>query len=390
MTPDTVSQVYIAEALNIPVELVDPPRWPQWLPGVSGHVVPLGPPSPVTALREALRTTMNRSRRTFLTAVSGSALITLADAWADADAWAAVGEPENSTTAVGEELVVLLEQTGASLTAQATEQRQHTAPLIDALLTTVTNMIEGGRYTQPVRVRLHALAARLSQTVGWHRFDLGLHAEASQYWIAGLHSAHTSDDRDMGAALLGDLAYQASWRHDPRTAASILERALAGTRHPTARSLLNLRLARAMAAQGERGATLRALSAAEQLLNAPSADPAPAWCSWMSPADLAVDSGQALLDLGDTRHAHQLIREGQQMLPASRDKTRGIFLTYEAQSYLDLKEPERAAATALEALAVAQRIGAPRCATLVQELMPAFAAYPHVRGVGELLDRATT
>ncbi|WP_020123777.1 hypothetical protein [Streptomyces canus] len=42
--------------------------------------------------------------------------------------------------------------------------------------------------------------------MGWHRFDYGLHAEASQYWIAGLHSAHTGGDRDMGAAMLGDLA----------------------------------------------------------------------------------------------------------------------------------------------------------------------------------------
>ncbi|MCX2927421.1 hypothetical protein [Streptomyces sp. NEAU-W12] len=193
----------------------------------------------------------------------------------------------------------------------------------------------------------------------------------------------------MGAALLGDLAYQASWRRAPRTAASILERALTGTHHPTARSLLNLRLARAMAAQGERGATLRALAAAEQLLDASSSDPVPAWCSWMSPADLAVDSGQALLDLGDTRHAHQLIREGREMLPTSRDKTRGVFLTYEARSFLDLKEPERAAATALEALTVAQRIGAPRCVTLVRELVPAFAGYSHVQGVGELIDQAT-
>ncbi|CAM5534613.1 hypothetical protein STENM327S_04624 [Streptomyces tendae] len=33
------------------------------------------------------------------------------------------------------------------------------------------------------------------------------------------HSAHAGADHDMGAALLSDLAYQASWRNDPRTAA---------------------------------------------------------------------------------------------------------------------------------------------------------------------------
>ncbi|MFF0000057.1 XRE family transcriptional regulator [Streptomyces avermitilis] len=386
VTPDADSQAYIAEVLGVPSAAVDPRSWPQWLPGVGGMVIPLGP-SPVPALREALRTTMERSRRTFLTAIPGSALVTLASTWASTDTQALTSESLHNTKSVGEELVTLLEDTSARLTVQATEQRQHTVPLIDALLTTVTDIIDGSRYNRPVKLRLHALAASLSQTVGWHRFDYGLHDEASQYWIAGLHSAHTGGDRDMGAALLGDLAYQASWRDVPATAAGILERALSGTLHPAAQSLLQLRLARALAAQGERRATLRALTAAEHLLDASSGEPVPAWCAWMSSADLAGDSGQALLDLGDTRRAHQLIREGRKLLPPSRDKTRGVFRAYEARSHLDLGEPERAAAAALEALQVAQRIGAPRCVSLVRDLVPAFEAYPHAQGVGELLDQ---
>ncbi|ELP61501.1 XRE family transcriptional regulator [Streptomyces turgidiscabies] len=388
VTPDADSQTYIAEVFGVPVGAVDPRSWPNWLPGAGGMVIPLGPASPVQALREALRTTMERSsRRTFLTAISGSALVTLASTWASTETQALTTESVHGTKAVGEEVVALLEETSALLTVQATEQRQHTAPLIDTLLTTVTDIIEGSRYNRPVQLRLHALAANLSQTVGWHRFDHGLHAEASQYWIAGLHSAHTGSDRDMGAALLGDLAYQASWRDDPRTASGILERALSGTRHPAAQSLLQLRLARALAAQGERRATLRALAAAEHLLDASSGEPVPAWCAWMSSADLAVDSGQALLDLGDSRRAHQLIREGRKLLPPSRDKTRGVFRAYEARSHLDLGEPERAAQAALEALQVAQRIGAPRCVSLVRDLVPAFEAYPHAEGVTELLDQ---
>ncbi|MDX3694808.1 helix-turn-helix transcriptional regulator [Streptomyces europaeiscabiei] len=387
VTPDADSQRYIAEVLEIPAGAVDPRSWPHWLPGVGGMVIPLGQASPAPALREALRTTMERSsRRTFLTAISGSALITLASTWASTEAGALAGEPiGREGKPVGDDLVSLLEETSARLTAQETEQRQHTAPLIDALLTTTTNLIEGGRYSRRVKLRLHALAANLSQTVGWHRFDHGLHAEASQYWIAGLHSAHAGSDRDMGAALLGDLAYQASWCDDPGTAAGILERALSGTRHPAAQSLLQLRLARALAAQGERRATLRALNAAERLLDMSSGDPVPAWCAWMSQADLAVDSGQALLDLGDTRRAHALIREGQKLLPTRRAKTHGVFLTYQAKSHLNLGEPERAAAAALEALQVAQRIGAPRCVELVQGLIPRFEAHSSVEGVPELL-----
>ncbi|MFF7097772.1 XRE family transcriptional regulator [Streptomyces rubradiris] len=385
VTPDRESQEYIAEVLGVPLEDVDVQSWPNWLPDVG--VVPLGPDSTVPALREALRASMDRSRRTVLSAISGTALITLAGAWAATDAWPEVTERVQGKN-IGADLVAVLEETSARLTALATQERQHTAALLDAHLATVTDLIAEGRYSPALRPRLHALAASLSQTVAWHRFDHGRHGEAGRYWIAGLHSAHASADHDMGAALLSDLAYQASWRNQPRTAARILERALTRTRHPAARSLLHLRLARALAAQGDRRATLRALSAAEHLLGVPTPDPVPAWCSWLSEADLAVDSGQSLNDLGEVRRAHQLIEEGQSLLPPSRDKTRGVFLAYRAKTHLDLGEPDLAAVTATQSLELAHRIGAPRCVELVQKLTPRFKAFADVEGVPELLAKA--
>ncbi|MFF7616371.1 hypothetical protein [Streptomyces lavendulae] len=105
----------------------------------------------------------------------------------------------------------------------------------------------------------------------------------------------------------------------------------------------------------------------------------------MSEADLAVDSGQSLLDLGDSRRAHQFITEGQALLPDSRAKTRGVFLAYEAASYLQLKEPERAAHAAEEALALSRRIGAPRCERLLQGLVPDFQPYRAADGVPAFL-----
>ncbi|MFC9431845.1 hypothetical protein [Streptomyces sp. NPDC056987] len=88
---------------------------------------------------------------------------------------------------------------------------------------------------------------------------------------------------------------------------------------------------------------------------------------------------------GDTRRAHQLIGEGRASLPASRDKTRGVFLAYEASSYLALKEPELAAHSADQALQLARRIGAPRCEQLVQDLVPGFQPCRTAPGVTELL-----
>ncbi|MEU1595142.1 hypothetical protein ABZ468_20260 [Streptomyces sp. NPDC005708] len=109
------------------------------------------------------------------------------------------------------------------------------------------------------------------------------HTHASQYWIAALHNAHAAGDTDRGAGLLSDLAYQAAWRRDHASAASILTHALTRAHHPAVRCLLHLRLARTMAAQNERRATLRALTAAEQHLGDAGTD-RPAWCAWVSDA----------------------------------------------------------------------------------------------------------
>ncbi|MEU1185768.1 XRE family transcriptional regulator [Streptomyces sp. NPDC005820] len=281
VSPSEESQIYIAEALGWPADIVRADDWPNWIPLTADGVIPFGPHSSVYALREALRTAMER--RTFMT-IPGTALAALAADWAAGPATALARARDGKP--IDEDFVALLETTGQRLGGLATEERQHAPALLDACLSTVTNLLTHGRYTPAVGLRLHTLAASLAQTVAWHRFDLGRHTHASQYWIAGLHSAHAAGDRDMGAGLLGDLAYQAAWRHDHTTAVHILNHALTRADNPAARCLLQLRLARTLAAQGdrsERRTVLRALAAAEQHLSDAGTD-RPAWCAWVSEA----------------------------------------------------------------------------------------------------------
>ncbi|MFE4664603.1 XRE family transcriptional regulator [Streptomyces sp. NPDC056716] len=382
VTPDAETQQYIADVLGIPSGVVSAKEWPDWLPAA---VVPLGAASTVPALREALRTV---DRRRFLATVPVAATLALAAEWAHAAPGAALIAKARDGKPVGDDVVALLEDGARRLTSLVTEQRQHTDALLDAHLRTVTDLITHGRYPQDLGARLHRLAGSLAQTAGWHRFDHGHHHDAAIYWVAGLHSAHALGDRDLGANALGDLAYQAAWRHDHTTAAALLRHALNRAEHPAARALLNLRYARALAAQGEKRETHRALNAAEHLLNTAVSQPRPAFCTWLSEADLAVDTGQALLQLGDTDRAHQLIEEGQNLLPQTRAKTRAVFLTYQAASDLERGEPERAAAATRESLLVARRIGAPRCEQLAQDLMPRFQPFRSTNGVTELLHLA--
>ncbi|MFJ2739551.1 XRE family transcriptional regulator [Streptomyces sp. NPDC087440] len=323
-------------------------------------------------------------RRDFL-AYSGAALGALAQQWAHLDAASAA--PGRGSSAVGAADVGWLEETGSRLTGLVTEQRQYAAQLLDAHLATVTDLIEQGRYEAGVGLRLHRLGASLSQAVGWHRFDQGQHAAAARFWHGALHGAQAAGDRDMGAGVLSDLAYQTTWLGDPRTAVDILGHTVRRTRHPAARSLLHLRLARAQAATGDAAGSRGSLAAAERAWAEAGAhpDPAPAWCAWMSDADLAVDSGRCLLDAGDVRGALRLMDEGARLLPGARAKTRAVFLTYEADAHLRAGEIDRAAVTARESLELARRIGAPRCLALVRGLGPGFVPHGGVAGVDALL-----
>ncbi|WP_370106355.1 helix-turn-helix transcriptional regulator [Streptacidiphilus sp. BW17] len=378
--PDRESQVLLAAVFGVDVNDVERHGWPDWLPG-RDEPLPLGAPYTVQALREALRTAMDR--RNFMT-LGALALTGLAAQWATL-------EPGRLTTALAGKstdatLVDWLEKTTAGLSTMPTEQRQYTARLLDAHLETVTDLIEHSRYTTRTGLRLHALAATLGTTCGWYRFDQGQHSAAGRFWTGALQSSHAAGDRDFGAGVISDFAYQAIWLNSPQLAGDLLGLALSRATHPTARSLLHLRRARAFAAMHSAAACQRELTAAERDLDVSASDPAPAWCGWMSPADLMVDSGQCFLDLGRTGEAQNRIREGIALLPRSRDKTRGIFLTYQARSLLQSGDVEEAAVAAGESLELANRIGAERSVSLLRDLSPQFTRHTKVGRVGSLME----
>jgi transcriptional regulator with XRE-family HTH domain len=372
ITPDSDSQLYIAEALGLPPDVVALP-WPHWLPPSTDGVVPLTQHSAVPALREALTPV---ERRAFLT-ISTTALTGLASQWASAPRVTALTHAAGQSDE-DEDLIDILHASADRLTSAGPPHEQHTTRLLTAHLDTVTDLLHTGRHRPAAQRRLHTLAVDLAHTLAWRHFDHGTHSVATRHWIAALHNTHVLGDTDRGAGLLSDLAYQAAWRKDHTLAQDLLTHALTRARHPAARSLLHLRLARSLAASPiPRPKTARrALHAAEHDLHRAGTD-RPAWCTWMSDADLAVDTGQTLLDLGDTRPAHQLITEGEHLLPPARDKTRGIFFAYQAASHLNHRDIEPAAQAATTALELARRTRAPRCEQLVQRLAPAFR--PHAR-----------
>ncbi|MET9553263.1 XRE family transcriptional regulator [Streptomyces sp. NPDC006645] len=377
VVPDEFSQMLLSDVFDIPHEQATALGWPHWLPG---HETPaaLGAGLTVAVLRKAVL--MAVDRRTFL-AVTPAALGSLALQWATIEP--APADRVTGGRPVDPAFVGRLEESAQGLTSMSTEHRQHTSPLLDGYLETVVNLLEHSSYNRALGKRLHTLASTLAQTVAWHRFDHEHHAAANRYWHAAVHSAHEAGNTDMGAGALSDIAYQSIWLGRPRAAVDCLGHALSRTSNPTARTLLSLRKARAHAMLGEARDCYRELARAERLLDS-TTEEAPRWCAWMSPADLAVDTGRCLIDLGRPRRAHDQITQGVSLLPRSRDKTKAVFLAYEAESLLAGGEVQQAAELARQSLALATQIGASRCVQQIREMSGKFSAYGSEHGV-ELL-----
>ncbi|RKE21951.1 hypothetical protein [Streptomyces sp. TLI_171] len=378
--PSAWSQQLMAEAFGVDPALVPLLGWPYWLPGNETPPMLLGTGDTVAALREAQRRAM-LNRRTVL-GLAPTVFVTLAANWATLDPALAKAATDGKT--VAPEFVGWLETSVQQLTGLATPDWRHTAQLLDSYYDTVVGLLEDAAYTEPVGIRLQLLASSLAQTLGWIRFDHEHHTAAAHYWNAALHAAHHAGDTDRGAGILSDLAYQSMWLGNGTPAVDVLDHALTRTQDPTARSLLSLRKARAHAMTGEARAARRAIDAAEHSLSIATGTP-PAWCSWMSHADLAIDTGRCLIDLGEPGPAHHQITQGIDLLPASRDKTRAVFLTYEAESLVRQGEIDHAATTAQQALSLAQRLGATRCLRQITALGTVFQPYRQAPGVDDFL-----
>lgn len=93
-----------------------------------------------------------------------------------------------------------------------------------------------------------------------------------------------------------------------------------------------------------------------------------------------------LIEPGEPGPARLQIAQGVALLPTARDKTRAVFLTYAAGCLLRQGEIDQGAATAYQALHLAQRTGASRCIGQIRNLAPVFRKHPRVEGVGRFLD----
>ncbi|MFJ7281088.1 XRE family transcriptional regulator [Kitasatospora sp. NPDC098663] len=286
---------------------------------------------------------------------------------------------------VGTETVQYLRTAVLPLTTMPTVERQHVIPLLDSSLSTVTGLLENARYDTRTGVGLNHLAAQLAQTCGWTRFDIGHQDQASALWNLAFEHARAAGDRDMISSIIADFAYQGLWTGNAKESVRLLEGALARPMHATVRSLLHLRKARAHAALGEAASCRHHLAKSEGELARTSADEPPSWAAWMSEADVEIDGGRCLIDLGEQAPGMKRIDRGLSLLTKPRSKTYAVFQCYRAEALVHEGQVEEAAAVLSSALGTARQIGATRCIDQVAQISDRLRHHPTVNGVEELL-----
>ncbi|MFJ3039652.1 transcriptional regulator [Streptomyces tendae] len=302
--PDADAQRVLADLLGVPYEQARAEGWPRWLPvwEVTGLTAPWTEAGTVEALSDLVGSG-RMDRRGFLT-ITGAALTSLAASWVDAPSAMAAALNGDRVT---DTMVSTIEQRISTL--RTLDDQLGGARLLEQArgdLALVTGLLGGGRYTDAVRIRLYALAARVSHLTGWMAYDAGLRSAGQRYYVGALRSARTTGDDAFGAFILAEMGVHVSEAGRTAERVSLVSTAIDNAPHslsPCTRSFLYLHKAEALSRDGAHREAATALNRATSLWEHRETDDNPDWLDWFGEAQLRSTEGKVLLRSGQLERA---------------------------------------------------------------------------------------
>ncbi len=156
-------------------------------------------------------------------------------------------------------------------------------------------------YTPQVRTLMQGALARIAKVAGWMAFDSGDMPTARRCWVLGLTMASEADDPWVTTSLLTDMARAAIHGGDAATGLSLLGMAAASASRATAtlRTAAAVVTARAHGTLEDQRQCMTALDTAHMHFDGRDPDAEPPWMGFFDEAQLAGDSGQALVPLAE-------------------------------------------------------------------------------------------
>ncbi|WEO96224.1 transcriptional regulator [Streptomyces sp. FXJ1.172] len=302
--PDADAQRVLADLLGVPYEQARAEGWPRWLPvwEVTGLTAPWTEAGTVEALSDLVGSG-RMDRRGFLT-ITGAALTGLAASWVDAPSAMAAALNGDRVT---DTMVSTIEQRISTL--RTLDDQLGGARLLEQArgdLALVTGLLSGGRYTDKVRLRLYALAARVSHLTGWMAYDAGLRSAGQRYYVGALRSARTADDDAFGAFILAEMGVHVSEAGRTAERVDLISTAIDNAPRslsPRTQSFLYLHKAEALSRDGDHREAGTALNRATSLWEGHVTDENPDWLDWFGEAQLRSTEGKVLLRSGQVERA---------------------------------------------------------------------------------------
>ncbi|MFE1844596.1 transcriptional regulator [Streptomyces sp. NPDC059515] len=302
--PDADAQRVLADLLRVPDEQVRAEGWPRWLPvwEVTGLTAPWTEAGTVEALSDLVGSG-RMDRRGFLT-ITGTALTGLAASWVDApSAFASALNGDRVT----DTMVSTIEQRICTL--RTLDDQLGGARILEQArgdLALVTGLLSGGRYTDRVRLRLYALAARVSHLTGWMAYDAGLRSAGQRYYVGALRSARTAGDDAFGTFILAEMGVHVSEAGRTAERVDLISTAIDNAPHSLSsrtQTFLYLHKAEALSRDGYHHKAGTALNRAASLWERDAAEENPDWLDWFGEGQLRSTEGKVLLRSGQVERA---------------------------------------------------------------------------------------
>lgn len=233
---------------------------------------------------------------------------------------------------------------------------------------------------------MYSATAEQARLASWLCFDAGRHALAQRYTQIALRAAHSAEDRQVGANVLGFAAYQAGTRGDGVAAEAFSRTALAGGRGaltPAVEGAMHARLGMGRARLGDLSGAAASFETAEGLLTSSDLEDEPDWIYWFTPGDLHGIAGQAYLFANQPRTAVEHLNQAIGGTGEEFTRDRALWLSTTAIAQVlngDLEESLRTAEDALDILS------GDLCSGRVVEVLTGFCKMLHTHNTRDATD----
>ncbi len=240
-------------------------------------------------------------------------------------------------------------------------------------------------HASEVRAALFQAAAEQAYLVGWMAYDDGEHGLAQRYLIQALRLAQESGDSALGAHVLAGMSDQANLLGYPREAASLARagrRGLDLSRSKACGADLLILESRALAAQGDNKAAVKAVSKAEALFEQVEPSNEPEWARFIDKAYLYGEAANSFRDLG---HMNETERFAQASIAdaTTQGRARRAALSHAAiaVNHVHRGEVEAAANQACTVVELAAEVNSSRCLDAVRDLLIKLAPHRQIPDV---------